>query len=322
MASVFGVALHNNFEFSTIKGVPPMPQTIWMITRWAFILCITAVLTGCASATTPPPAPVTEPSSQIANPASENCLKQGGTLSIQKRGDGGEYGVCLFEDNRQCEEWALMRGECPLGGVKVTGYITAAAQYCAITGGEYTVTNAGNTEQEQGTCAFKNGKACNAADYFAGTCDSNSGAESYSDPFAYCAATGTIDTPDARYTGDKVPEIIVQDMIDMGIVTTDAPKEFQQNAVWRCMDNSVWVCHFGANLPCLEKADSSQTPTSAMEEYCKADPAAENIPAAVTGRATIYEWKCMDGKPEVGQQILNSDPQGFLSEFWYQLAAG
>ena len=31
---------------------------------------------------------------QIANPASVNCTKQGGQLVIQKRGDGGEYGVC------------------------------------------------------------------------------------------------------------------------------------------------------------------------------------------------------------------------------------
>jgi putative hemolysin len=32
----------------------------------------------------------------------------------------GQYGVCFFEDNRQCEEWALLRGDCPVGGKKVT----------------------------------------------------------------------------------------------------------------------------------------------------------------------------------------------------------
>jgi len=35
----------------------------------------------------------------------------------------------------QCEEWAMARGECPVGGVKVSGYNTSAARYCAITGG-------------------------------------------------------------------------------------------------------------------------------------------------------------------------------------------
>ena len=139
------------------------------------------------------------------------------------------------------------------------------------------------------------------------------------DPFAYCAAVGTIDTPDARYTGEKLPDSIIEAMIQQGIVSADAPKEFQQNAVWRCMNDSVWVCHFGANLPCQEKADTTQVPTSEMEGFCEANPAAESIPAAVTGRATVYAWGCKDGKPEVGQQLFKSDPQGYLADFWYEL---
>jgi putative hemolysin len=129
------------------------------------------------TATPIPPTPTQEPAGKIANPASENCAGQGGRLVIQKRGDGGEYGVCLFEDNRQCEEWAMFHGECPVGGIKVTGYVTPAAQYCAITGGEYQVTGNSNTDQEQGTCTFKNGQTCDVWDYFAGKCNPNTGAE-------------------------------------------------------------------------------------------------------------------------------------------------
>lgn len=269
----------------------------------------------------PQPTPTQKPAGQIANPASENCAKQGGTLAIQKRGDGGEYGVCMFEDNRQCEEWAMLRGECPVGGIKITGYVTPAAQYCAITGGEYQVTGNSSTDQEQGTCTFKNGQTCDAWDYFAGNCNPNTeaGQSSYNDPFAYCAAVGTIDTPDGRYNGAKMPDSIIQGMIRQGIVSADAPLEFQQNAVWRCMNNSVWVCHFGANLPCLEKADMAQVPTSGMEDYCKTNTTADSIPAAVTGRATVYEWGCKDGKPEVVKQLFKSDPQGYLADFWYEL---
>ena len=300
-----------------------MSRIILQVIKWMFVFCIVVVLTGCTSMATPKPTPTTESSSQIANPASENCVKQGGKLSIQKRGDGGEYGVCFFEDNRQCEEWALMRGECPTGGVKITGYLTEAAQYCAITGGTYTITNTGNEDgHERGDCTFKNGNICDADNYFNGTCDPNSETKSYSDPFLYCAAVGTIDSPDKSYTGKKIPEILVQDLIDLKLVTKDAPKDIQENAVWRCMNKSLLICHYGANIPCLEKADLSQTPTSAMEDYCKANPTADNIPAATTGRATVYEWKCTDGKPEAGQQILKVDPQGFISDFWYQLAAG
>jgi putative hemolysin len=110
---------------------------------------------------------------KIANPASQNCVDHGGTLEICKRGDGGEYGVCLFEDARECEEWAMLRGECPVGGVKVTGCATPAAEYCLVTGGEYAVTANSNTENEQGTCTFKNGKTCDAWDYYNGKCGPN-----------------------------------------------------------------------------------------------------------------------------------------------------
>jgi Tol biopolymer transport system component len=109
----------------------------------------------------------------LANPASVNCVDQGGTLAIEQRGELGDVGVCYFEDNRQCEEWALWRGDCPVGGLKVTGYVTEAARFCAITGGEYTVTGSSNTDTEQGTCAFKNGKTCDVWAYYNGTCDPN-----------------------------------------------------------------------------------------------------------------------------------------------------
>lgn len=72
---------------------------------------------------------------KIANPASTNCIEKGGTIEIRKN-KKGEYGVCLFEDNRQCEEWALLRGNCPVGGVKISGYENDAQIFCAITGGE------------------------------------------------------------------------------------------------------------------------------------------------------------------------------------------
>lgn len=71
----------------------------------------------------------------IANPASINCLDNGGTLEMRAN-KKGQYGVCMFEDNRQCEEWALMHGDCPVGGLKITGYENEAEVYCAIAWGE------------------------------------------------------------------------------------------------------------------------------------------------------------------------------------------
>lgn len=283
----------------------------------AGISCLLLFLTACAPATTPLPVSATEVP-QISNPASENCIQQGGSLEIKQRGDGAQYGVCHFEDNRQCEEWALMRGDCPVGGRKITGYVTEAGLYCAITGGEYAVTDSSGAE-EKGTCTFPSGKQCDAREYFDGKCDPNASLGSYSDPFAYCEAVGSVDAPDASYTGEAMPDVIVQAMIQKGIVTADAPKEIQQNAVWRCMDNKVLACHFGANIPCAEKADASQAPTAAMDEYCKANPTAEIIPADIAGRTTVFEWACKDSKPEIARQVFTVDSQGFIAEYWYEL---
>jgi putative hemolysin len=134
-----------------------------------FVLALSLIVAGCGAGQS-----TSAPSSQLANPASENCIKQGGKLTIEKRGDGGEFGVCWFQDALQCEEWALMNGDCEVGGRKVTGY-GPEGRYCSITGGEYTMTNSDITK-EQGTCTFKNGTQCDGAEYWNGSCDSKSSA--------------------------------------------------------------------------------------------------------------------------------------------------
>ena len=110
------------------------------------------------------------PPRQLANPASVNCAAQGGRHVVERAPGGGELGVCLFEDNRQCEEWALLRGHCPTGGFRVTGYATPAARYCAITGGRYAITGRSGAADEQGTCTLPEGKSCDAEEYYWGTC--------------------------------------------------------------------------------------------------------------------------------------------------------
>ncbi|NYZ76724.1 DUF333 domain-containing protein [Candidatus Micrarchaeota archaeon] len=49
----------------------------------------------------------------IPNPAAENCAGKGYIYEIKTDSGGGEYGVCGYS-GRQCEEWALYRGECCL----------------------------------------------------------------------------------------------------------------------------------------------------------------------------------------------------------------
>ena len=104
-------------------------------------------------------------STQIANPASQNCIKLGGELVIKKNDNNDEYGVCIFEDNRQCEEWALFRGECPKTGVKITGFDSEDQVFCAISGGQVQAT--GGSE-----CLLPDGRVCINKMLFNGQCNS------------------------------------------------------------------------------------------------------------------------------------------------------
>jgi putative hemolysin len=124
------------------------------------LLLVAIAMVSCASEPTAP---------QLANPASAYCEEQGGRHVVE-RASRGEFGVCFFEDNRQCEEWALLRAECPVGGRRVTGYVTQAARYCAITGGSYAVTSSSGAADERGTCSLRDGRSCDADAYYRGAC--------------------------------------------------------------------------------------------------------------------------------------------------------
>jgi putative hemolysin len=53
----------------------------------------------------------------LANPASQNCIKERGKLEIRKTSRQDQYGVCVWSADKkhaysECEEWALFRGTC------------------------------------------------------------------------------------------------------------------------------------------------------------------------------------------------------------------
>lgn len=100
----------------------------------------------------------------LANPASVNCGEKGGTLTMATQPGGGQYGVCTFADNMQCEEWAMLREQCPVGGVNIAGYSTPEQVYCAISGGE--------PQASDGTCVFENGVSCTLDEFYSGVCSS------------------------------------------------------------------------------------------------------------------------------------------------------
>jgi putative hemolysin len=99
----------------------------------------------------------------LANPASEYCIEVGGQLQSEVRGDGGEYSLCNFPDDRSCEEWALFRKQCPVGGIKTIGFDTKEEVYCALIGGK-------TTAEPDADCKLPGSKICSNSDLYNGKC--------------------------------------------------------------------------------------------------------------------------------------------------------
>ncbi len=142
----------------------------------------------------------------------------------------------------------------------------------------------------------------------------------FSDPFAYCKAVGTIDSPDSRYVGQQVSKVIAKGLKKAFGAPGDAPLEaFTKGTYWRCMDGKVYACNVGANLPCEEKADTSREPNQGMLEWCESNSDSEFIPAYASGRATVYEWRCKGKEPEIVKEISKPDVAGYISNIWYEI---
>lgn len=69
------------------------------------------------------------PNAGMANPASVYCVDQGGRLEVRE-GEGGQFGICVLSDGRQCEEWEFFRTKaCGAAGADDSG---ADNQACGI----------------------------------------------------------------------------------------------------------------------------------------------------------------------------------------------
>jgi hypothetical protein len=132
-------------------------------------------------------------------------------------------------------------------------------------------------------------------------------AQTYHDPVAYCRAVGTIDKPGSAYVGPKLPVWLAQKL--------NLKPDQASLMEWRCANKAVLACVYGANIPCDSKANTSQTPTSAILDYCRQNPNSSFIPMVVTGHDTSISWACHGDHPAV----INSsavDAQGYTQAYW------
>ncbi len=112
--------------------------------------------------------------SQIANPASVNCLQKGGRLDVHTASDGGQYGVCIFNNGSECEEWAFLRGECSPASTSTPSannpqIANPASAYCQQKGGKVDIRTAADGSQS-GVCVFTDGSECDEWAFFKDEC--------------------------------------------------------------------------------------------------------------------------------------------------------
>lgn len=115
--------------------------------RWMQFLPIIFLLglSACQQQTSP---------AGLANPASVHCEEQGYTLEIREDADGGQYGVCIFPDGSECEEWAFFRGECgpsPTDEVKTEDFGEITIEGVQVHSGN-SIAFTGRSTLPEGTC--------------------------------------------------------------------------------------------------------------------------------------------------------------------------
>jgi hypothetical protein len=130
-------------------------------------------------------------------------------------------------------------------------------------------------------------------------------------PAAFCARVGTDDTL------RPIPSALAP-AVNTAFHTEMPADVASRTTVFRCADRRVLVCSVGANLPC-DKADTSRV-SAGGAQWCHEHRDAPFIPAYATGHATIFDWRCRDGRPVIARQRFKVDGRGFVAEFWRRLA--
>ncbi|HSL47282.1 MAG TPA: DUF333 domain-containing protein [Anaerolineales bacterium] len=142
-------------------------------------IILSLLLLSACSTQTPQPITVTATldTITIANPASAYCEEQGFKLEIRTAQDNNQYGVCMFDDDTECEEWAYYRDECKPGDMDIApaptaapaGIANPASAYCAEQGGASEIRTEEDGSQSA-VCTFPDGSECEEWAFFGGEC--------------------------------------------------------------------------------------------------------------------------------------------------------
>jgi len=128
-------------------------------------------------------------------------------------------------------------------------------------------------------------------------------------PAALCAGKGTVD--ETRPIPPSLAEAASR-------LFGGGDLEFiRKSTVYRCMNDRVWLCNYGANLVC-DKADTRRN-NPGVTRWCTEHPGSTDIPMAASGHGTIYSWACLGTKPRITGVLQKVDARGYIAENWKQL---
>ncbi len=90
-------------------------------------------------------------------------------------------------------------------------------------------------------------------------------------------------------------------------------EEAASTTVYRCMDDTVYVCVTGNGFSCDKPNTRRYNPNVAR--YCRENPSWSNVPMVVSGHDTIYGWKCAGGKAVINY-VEKIDARGYRADMW------
>ena len=124
------------------------------------------------------------------------------------------------------------------------------------------------------------------------------GAWAQTSPSEYCQQ---IRTDDALRS---VPPSLVSAVVRLFQLEAMPPAQVERSTYFRCADGHILVCTVGANLVC-GKADTRRDVTS-VAAWCRENAGAANVPAYVTGHATVYRGRCDGIRPVAMPSAFNA----------------
>jgi hypothetical protein len=134
------------------------------------------------------------------------------------------------------------------------------------------------------------------------------GAWAQTSPAEYCRQIETDDTLRA------VPLSLVPAVVRLFQLEGMPVQQVQRSTYFRCAERHLLVCTVGANLACGKAETRRDLP--GVVAWCMEHAGSRNIPAYVTGHATIYQWRCDGPRPVASRSALSVDHREFISQNW------